>query len=1018
MIPTPKLDDRTYADIIAEAIRLIPRYSPEWTNHNPSDPGITILELCAWMTELILYRLNQVPEKNYLAFLNMLGIKLQPAQPARALITFELTEGAERQVLRAGMQVSTQQSDDEEAVIFETTRDLVVISARVDRCFSYFDETYSDHSAYFVPIQEGKDGIQDPFPPEGFLAFAGAERVDRFIYLGDDRLVTLSESAVLRLHVSAPEHGGRDLARLLEWEYWNGRRWRELKLAPHEVERGEVIFLGPSDMQPCVVNGIESYFIRGRLAEVPRNAAETEVDTVKATIEVLSEEGLVPDQAFANLDNNLFISLDLGKNIHPFGTEPKIDHCLYIASQEALSAEGAEVEIDFKLSDPQVAPPPQPSDDLVLSWEYFDGKKWRILGKATPRGKAPPGFENLGHEFVDGTHAFTRSGVVRFRRPKNLSPGEVSGEPNYWVRVRLELGDYGVNGVYMLDGDRWVWKDERPLRPPAFKSIGIRYRTELGHLKYFLSYNDFRWRDHSEEEKNEYRPFQPFQAIPDQSAAIYFGWNGRLPNDLISLFIQVVEGPMPEQDRAHAEHLARYYASRAELWEPEQRVVWEYFNGSNWVQLHVNDGTKNLTTSGFVEFVGPDDMEKTLKFTEDRYWVRARLEMGGYIKPPRIRRVLQNTVEATNSRTIYNEILGSSDGTPLQTFTLLHGPLLENEILEVREREMPKEEELEELRQLWGDAAVRPDPEEGGYWVRWKPVESFFESGPRSRHYILDHLTRTVHFGDDVHGMVPPQGRNNVVARLYRVGGGTKGNVNAFTLNTLTRAVAYIEKCYNVLPAVGGADAETVEEAKVRAPRQIKTRFRAVTAEDFETLALASTTSIARAKCLPSDEHNGHVQLVIVPRGDDKGQDLTRKLIPPPELCRFVKRYLDDRRLITTIVDVTKPSYVDLSIKVTLIRRTVGQSERLRTEVEQRLRRYLHPLVGGKDGKGWPFGRPIFRSDLVHVVEDIPGVEAIDSIAIYDEDRRIMVDSVRLKGDELPHVLHVAVIERVRQEMI
>src|SRR5204863_8570690 len=71
MIPAPKLDDRTYADIVAEALRLIPRYCPEWTNHNPSDPGITVLELASWMTELILYRLNRVPEKNYLAFLDL-----------------------------------------------------------------------------------------------------------------------------------------------------------------------------------------------------------------------------------------------------------------------------------------------------------------------------------------------------------------------------------------------------------------------------------------------------------------------------------------------------------------------------------------------------------------------------------------------------------------------------------------------------------------------------------------------------------------------------------------------------------------------------------------------------------------------------------------------------------------------------------------------------------------------------------------------------------------------------------
>ena len=58
---------------------MIPRYAPEWTNHNPSDPGITLIELAAWMTDLLIYRLNQVPDKNYVAFLNLLGIKLRAA---------------------------------------------------------------------------------------------------------------------------------------------------------------------------------------------------------------------------------------------------------------------------------------------------------------------------------------------------------------------------------------------------------------------------------------------------------------------------------------------------------------------------------------------------------------------------------------------------------------------------------------------------------------------------------------------------------------------------------------------------------------------------------------------------------------------------------------------------------------------------------------------------------------------------------------------------------------------------
>src|SRR6185503_4751856 len=110
MIPAPKLDDRTYADIVAEAMRLIPRYCPEWTNHNPSDPGITLLELTAWMTELILYRLNRVFEKNYLAFLDLIGVWLCSPQSAHTLLTFEMVENADRQTIREDTQIATPQT--------------------------------------------------------------------------------------------------------------------------------------------------------------------------------------------------------------------------------------------------------------------------------------------------------------------------------------------------------------------------------------------------------------------------------------------------------------------------------------------------------------------------------------------------------------------------------------------------------------------------------------------------------------------------------------------------------------------------------------------------------------------------------------------------------------------------------------------------------------------------------------------------------------------------------------------
>src|ERR1043165_5179600 len=127
MIPPPKLDDRSFNDIVEEAISMIPRYSPEWTNHNPSDPGITLIELAAWMTDLLLFRLNQVPEKNYVAFLNLLGIKLRPPRAA---------------------QVATPQAGADQTVTFETAGELVVHEVKLDRAFSYYDDSSSDNSRF------------------------------------------------------------------------------------------------------------------------------------------------------------------------------------------------------------------------------------------------------------------------------------------------------------------------------------------------------------------------------------------------------------------------------------------------------------------------------------------------------------------------------------------------------------------------------------------------------------------------------------------------------------------------------------------------------------------------------------------------------------------------------------------------------------------------------------------------------------------------------------------------------
>ncbi len=809
------------------------------------------------------------------------------------------------------------------------------------------------------------------------------------------------------------------MARLLEWEHWDGTRWKDLQAAQIDVDRGEVAFLGPLRFEPTTVNHIEGLWVRGRLAEVPQSPEDTEIDTIRTKVEVVGE-GLLPTQAYANLDNAAFLPLDLSKNIYPFGKEPKVDCILYLACDELMQTADAYITIEMVLADSTIIPRPNPSDQLVLAWEYWDGKRWRHLGRTAPRGALPGTGDELG--FHDESRAFSQSGVVSFRRPKDMEALELNGVSKKWMRVRIEKGDYGEQGQYTLENEKWLFKDDRPLKPPALRTITFRYREDYRDVRHVLAFNDFQFTDCTEVARTEFTIFQPFQAKPEESPALYMGYTAKPANDPMGLHFQLEEElglgslPIDEAEVATAE-LTKYESIRRMAWEGGQRVVWEYWDGRDWEPLAVDDETQGFTSSGFAMFVAPDDWGKSSKFTEERFWLRARLEQGGYVKPPRIKMIVSNAIDAFNQETIRGETLGSSDGSPLQTFKFLRTPLLDDEIVEIRERNAPNPEDLGDISP---EAVRKAEPENtqnNEVWVRWKRVDSFFASQPRSRHYTLDYITGTISFGDGRRGMVPPDAKNSIVAAQYRIGGGSLGNVNANTLTSLGRALAYVESVTNPLPATGGADRESIDEAKNRAPYTIKSRDRAVTTEDYEMLALRASTQLARARCVPDRSNRGHVTLALVPKADLRGDEMTRRLVPSNEVLRYVKRYLDERKLVGTVLNVVRPRYKDLSIRVVLIRRTVGTSDRLRKDLEIKLRRFLHALVGGREGNGWEFGRPVLKAEMIHLVEEVPGVEGVDGLDIRDEQRNVGVEHLRLDDDELPFLVHVHIAEKVRDDI-
>lgn len=157
-IPAPNLDNRKFQDIVNEAKRLIPRYCPEWTDHNVSDPGVMLIELFAWMTEMLTYRVNQIPERMNRAFLNMLGTRLIPPKSARVKVSFFKTPNhADDIVIPIRREISTVRTETEPAIPFLTTETVTIHNITRNDFFLFFPPTNevvpgNDISRFPIPL--------------------------------------------------------------------------------------------------------------------------------------------------------------------------------------------------------------------------------------------------------------------------------------------------------------------------------------------------------------------------------------------------------------------------------------------------------------------------------------------------------------------------------------------------------------------------------------------------------------------------------------------------------------------------------------------------------------------------------------------------------------------------------------------------------------------------------------------------------------------------------------------------
>lgn len=547
------------------------------------------------------------------------------------------------------------------------------------------------------------------------------------------------------------------------------------------------------------------------------------------------------------------------------------------------------------------------------------------------------------------------------------------------VHLTFELSDPNSPPVAVPKGSKVAATDPLSAERIIFETAEA-VTVHSSTLRRVLTRTRGRWVDNTAANQSAGVPYFALGEEPASGDELYLGLSAghALPDGELKLVVNVFD---PETASAVAS--ARPDPSFEPV--PSAELEWQYRGGGGWLPLRVSDGTVALTRGGSIAFEAPADiepariqnLEKSVRTAsdEDLFWLRASVKTPGYEIPPRLDTIAVNTVKAMHGKTIPDEH-HSSSGLPSQQVKLKNRPVLHGTVkLRIKEEDERKRE---------GDAER---------WHKWTEVDDFDASGREDRHFTVNLKDGLIKFGDGVHGRVPPAVEvvgGNICIVKYRSGGGERGNVAARGIAEIIESGLKDKlKVKNPRPSAGGAEAESLDDAKSRARRSLKEVTRGVTTSDFETLTSKTPgVRVARVKVLtqydprfPAIEMPGAVTVVVVPETLPEGR------LPEPSkgFRETVYKHLKARSLVATRLSVVGPQFVEVKVKavVRVDPRTLPGS--VRKEVKDALDKFLNPLTGGHDGAGWPFGRPVYRTEIYQLIAGVEGVVCVEDVSLSGE---------------------------------
>jgi len=265
-IRPPNLDDRKYGDIVREARALIPQYCPEWTNLGDADPGMTLVQLFAWMTEMTIYRLNRVPDKTYIHFLNFIGEERREARPAVVPMTFELRiENGDPVDVPPFTRCSTKQKEGTDALHFLTNDPITVHDCNITRIVGVHagvrptvrEIPFEPHPDCPKAVLFGSGAGVQVFKMDPIEHGPRAYTPYQYLYIAheDFKLMNFKPAdnqRIGRVRIRSANQENLPIAALFRWEFFTGdpeSPWTPVTIAEEEEE---VLGLPEISLEACM----------------------------------------------------------------------------------------------------------------------------------------------------------------------------------------------------------------------------------------------------------------------------------------------------------------------------------------------------------------------------------------------------------------------------------------------------------------------------------------------------------------------------------------------------------------------------------------------------------------------------------------------------------------------------------------------------------------------------------------------------------------------------------------------